>query len=450
MTRARQGRLFDDHCEGIDMRIAVIGAGIAGNSAAWALCDTHEVVLYEKRLRAGGHSATVDIDYDGTPMSVDTGFIVYNDLNYPNFTALLDHLGVQTEESDMSFALSADNGRKEWAGSSLDTVFAQRKHVLSPSFLWMLREIFRFNRQSVADLSAGRLTGLSLGAYLDSNRYSREFVEDYLLAMGAAIWSTPLSEMRDYPAENFVSFFDNHRLVHSNRPMWRTISGGSRNYVNRLLSPLAGQMRLGTQVTEITRQNNKVHITDTSGSEDIFDHVILASHTDQTLSMLSDATQDEQSLLGAIRYRPNDVYLHRDERLMPKRKKVWSSWNYMAHSDPARERNVTVSYWMNRLQNIDRSKPVFVTLNPVEPPSDDLTFAKFVYDHPQFDADAVLAKTRLESIQGHRNTWYCGAWTGNGFHEDGIASGLNVARALGARLPWDSAEPSRLVMEAAE
>lgn len=432
------------------MRIAVIGAGIAGNSAAWALCDTHEVVLYEKRLRAGGHSATVDIDYDGTALSVDTGFIVYNDLNYPNFTALLDHLGVATEESDMSFALSVDNGRKEWAGHSLDTVFAQRKHILSPSFLWMLREIFRFNKQSVADLAAGRLSDLSLGAYLDRNRYSKGFVEDYLLALGAAIWSTPLNEMRDYPAENFISFFDNHRLVHRNRPVWRTISGGSRNYVNRLLSPLTGHIRLGTQVTQITRQDNKVHITDSSGNEDVFDHVIMASHTDQTLSMLADPSEEERSLLGAIRYRPNDVYLHRDERLMPQRKKVWSSWNYMAHTDPELERNVTVSYWMNRLQHIDSDKPVFVTLNPVTPPDEDLTFAKFVYDHPQFDADAVIAKTRLSEIQGNRNTWFCGAWAGNGFHEDGIASGLDVARALGARLPWDSAEPSRLIMEAAE
>ncbi len=432
------------------MRIAVIGSGIAGNSAAWALSGQNEVVLYEKRNRPGGHSATVDIDYDGTPLSVDTGFIVYNELNYPNFTALLDHLGVSTEESDMSFALSADNGRREWAGSSLDTIFAQRKHLFSPTFLRMLRDIFRFNRQCTADRAAGRLSGLSLGTYLDYTGYSQAFVEDYLLAMGAAIWSTPLKEMRDYPAENFVAFFENHRLVHSDRPQWRTIAGGSRNYVNRLISPLRGNFRLGAEVTSIRRQNGQVHVIDSTGNQDIFDHVILASHTDQTLRMLSDASSSEREILSAIRYRPNDVYLHRDERLMPRRKKVWSSWNYMASSDLDQDRNVTVSYWMNRLQNIDRAKPVFVTLNPATPPADHLTFAKLVYDHPQFDAAATLAKAQMSRIQGKQNTWFCGAWAGNGFHEDGIASGLAVARALGAELPWDSrhAEPS--FMEAAE
>lgn len=432
------------------MRIAVIGSGISGNSAAWALSASHDVVLYEKRLRPGGHSATADIDYDGTPMSVDTGFIVYNELNYPNFTALLDHLGVASEVSDMSFALSADDGKLEWSGDGLNAVFAQRKNLVSPRFLRMLRDIFRFNKRAVEDLKAGRLAGVTLGDYLDRERYSAGFVNDYLLAMGAAIWSTPINEMRTYPAESFVAFFDNHRLLSFDQPLWRTVSGGSRNYVTRLLAPLAGKIRLGAPVTQILRENGQVSVTDSSGNTDVFDQVVLASHTDQSLAMLGDPSPRERAILGAIRYRPNEVYLHRDPNLMPRNKRVWSSWNYMSDREAGETRDVTVSYWMNRLQNIDRSKPVFVTLNPFKAPREDLTFEKYVYDHPQFDASALAAKRQLSDIQGVNNTWFCGAWQAHGFHEDGLASGLAVARALGARLPWDPREPQPQYLDAAE
>jgi len=433
------------------MRIAVIGAGISGNSAAWALSKNNEVTLYEKRLRPGGHSATVDIDYDGTALSVDTGFIVYNTLNYPNFTAMLHHFGVKTEDSDMSFGFSADQGRMEWSGNSLSSVFAQKRNLISPRFLKMLREIFRFNKQAAADLAAGNLHGLTLGQYLSKRAFSETFAERYLLAMGGAIWSTPREEMKDYPAESFISFFHNHRLIHpqSERPIWRTISGGSRNYVSRLLEPLKDRVRLGAQVTSVVRHDTHVEVTDVSGNTDTFDQVILASHTDQSLAMLSDASGTERELLSAMRYKPNDVYLHRDAALMPKRKKVWSSWNFLADSRQG-EREITVSYWMNCLQNIDRGKPVFVTLNPAEPPHPDLTFARYTYDHPQFDAAALAAKKRLDEIQGVNRTWFCGAWAGHGFHEDGMASGLGVARALGARLPWDSEAGDTAVLEAAE
>jgi len=433
------------------MRIAVIGAGISGNSAAWALSKNNEVTLYEKRLRPGGHSATVDIDYDGTPLSVDTGFIVYNTLNYPNFTAMLHHFGVKTEDSDMSFGFSADRGKMEWSGDSLFSVFAQKRNLVSPRFLMMLREIFRFNKQASRDLAAGNLHGLTLGQYLTKHAFSETFAERYLLAMGGAIWSTPREEMRDYPAVSFISFFNNHRLIHpqSERPIWRTISGGSRNYVTKLLEPLKDRVRLGAQVTSVVRTPSHVEVTDVSGNTDAFDQIILASHTDQSLAMLSDASDTERELLSAMRYRPNDVYLHRDEALMPKRKKVWSSWNFLADSRQG-DRDITVSYWMNRLQNIDKSKPVFVTLNPAEPPRPDLTFARYTYDHPQFDAAALAAKKRLDEIQGVNRTWFCGAWAGHGFHEDGMASGLGVAKALGARLPWDSEIDGDPVLEAAE
>lgn len=420
------------------MRIAIIGSGIAGNSAAYALCDQHEVVLYEKRLRPGGHSATVDIDYDGVEMAVDTGFIVYNELNYPNLTALFAHLGVKTEASDMSFALSVDGGAREWAGTNLDTVFAQRSNLVSPRFLWMLREILRFNRISPKDRAAGVVTGLSLGDYMALRKFSRAFIDDYLVPMGAAIWSTPPSQMLAFPAESFISFFENHRLINFDRPIWRTVSGGSRNYVQRLIDPLKGNVRLGTPVAGVRREGGKVHVRDVSGHTDVFDQVILASHTDQTLAMLEDPSEDERRILGAIRYRPNAVYLHRDLALMPKRKRVWSSWNYMARTDAEAGTDVSVSYWMNLLQNLDRNRPLFVSLNPPEAPREDLTFARFTYDHPQFDAGALAAQKELPQIQGTNNLWFCGAWGGHGFHEDGLVSGLKVARALGAVLPWDT------------
>ncbi len=419
------------------MRIAVIGSGIAGNSAAWALSERHDVTLYEKRSRPGGHSATVDIDYDGTRMAVDTGFIVYNELNYPNLTALFEHLGVRTEASDMSFAFSLDRGRREWAGGNLDMVFGQRRNAFSPRFLWMLREILRFNRQCIADRASGRLAGLSLRDYLDLRRFSHDFASDYLLPMGAAIWSTPPAHMLAFPAENFIAFFENHRLVHRDRPVWRTVSGGSRTYVERLLSPLAGKVRLATPVASVTRRAGKVHVVDTAGNADTFDHVVLAAHTDQTLAMLDDATPEERNILGAVRYRPNQVYLHRDAGLMPRRKRVWSSWNYLASSDPgAPYRDASVTYWMNRLQNLPADRPVFVSLNPTEAPREDLTFATFEYDHPQFDAAAIAAQKALGQIQGANNTWFCGAWCGYGFHEDGLAAGLSVAEAIGSEIPW--------------
>lgn len=431
------------------MRIAVVGAGISGNIAARSLSAQHDVTIYEKRTRAGGHSATVDIDYDGTLISVDTGFIVYNELNYPNFTAMLDYLGVETEASDMSFGFSADNGRLEWSGSSLSTIFAQRRNLLSPSFLKMIREILRFNKQAPIDLHAGALGNLSLGDYLAQNRYSETFANQYLLPMGAAIWSTPIEEMKAYPATSFVSFFENHRLMHFDRPVWRTIKGGSRNYVSKLLAPFGEKLRLGAEVVGIRRENNQVHIRDITGSVDTFDQVILASHTDQSLAALEDPSEDEHSLLSQMRYRPNTVYLHRDERLMPKRKSVWSSWNFMADSQAGETADVTVSYWMNRLQGIDPAKPLFVTLNPAEPPAEDKTFAQFAYDHPQFDAAALSAREQLQKIQGVNNTWFCGAWSGSGFHEDGIRSGLTVARALGAAAPWETVQATP-VLEAAE
>ncbi len=424
------------------MRIAVVGTGIAGNAAAWALSARHQITVYEKEIRPGGHSHTVDVDYDGVRLPVDTGFIVYNELNYPDLTALFAHLGVRTRASEMSFSVSAGGGQFEWCGrgrtiaETLDHVFAQRGNLLSPSFLWMLREMSRFNRQSRADRSAGRLAGLSLGDYFANGNYCSRLARDYLIPMGGAIWSTPVDKMLEFPAENFVAFFDNHRLLHADaqRPVWRTVAGGSRDYVEKLTRLFQGRLRLGAAVISIERKRNSVIIRDSLGHRDEYDQVVIAAHSDQALAMLADATPRERAILGGVRYRPNKVYLHRDPRLMPRRRKAWASWNFLRNH--ACGGDIAVTYWMNLLQGIDQSRPLFVSLNPPFEPDSDLTFAAFMCEHPQFDAAAFAAQKKLDTIQGVRRTWYCGAWTGYGFHEDGIRSGLDIAEALGARVPW--------------
>jgi predicted NAD/FAD-binding protein len=433
------------------MRIAIIGSGIAGNAAAWALATTtrHDVTLYERDGRLGGHSATVNVDYDGTPIAVDTGFIVYNELNYPNLTALFAHLRIDTQASDMSFAVSARGGAFEWSGRTeglLNGLFARRANLVSPGFIKMLVEMARFNRTAPADRRAGVLAGLTLGDYLALRKFSARLRDDYLVPMGAAIWSMPTAGMLDFPAESFVTFFENHHLMRWDRPQWRTVSGGSRRYVEALTAPLRHRALIATPVTRILRHDLGVDVQDLSGRSHRFDEVVIATHSDQALAMLGDASPKERAVLGAIRYAGNDVYLHRDPRLMPVRKAAWSSWNVLKGDDPSRP--VAVTYWMNALQKIDARCPLFVSLNPPFAPREDLTFGRFNFDHPQYDRSALAAQAKLEAIQGVRRTWFCGAWTGHGFHEDGLRSGLAVAETLGAAIPWRLAE--RRLLEAAE
>ena len=425
------------------MRVAVIGTGIAGNAAAWALSQRYPVTIYDRELRPGGHSHTVTVDYDGNPVSVDTGFIVYNELNYPDFTALLSHLGVETVESCMSFAVTADGGRFEWKGggdkwlATAKGLFAQPRNLLSPSFLWMLNDILKFNESSVEDYAAGRLRGLSLGQYFKLRGFAPRLLSDYLAPMGAAIWSAPADRILDFPAENFVAFFSNHRLLQYDRPVWRSIKGGSQAYVEKLTASFRDQLRLGCAVTSIERTGHGVVVNDSHGHSESYDHVVIAAHSDQALAMLSDADAGERSILGDIRYAPNVVYLHRDPRLMPKRKRAWASWNFLRWKrEGAPVNDVAVTYWMNPLQGLDESKPLFVSLNPPFAPDPALTFGRYLCDHPQYDTAAFAAQKRLADIQGQRHTWFCGAWTGYGFHEDGLRSGLAVAEALGASVPW--------------
>jgi hypothetical protein len=430
------------------MRIAVIGTGIAGSSAAWTLSKRYPVTVYDREIRPGGHSHTVTIDYDGTPIAVDIGFIVYNELNYPDLTSMFAHLGVETVESRMSFAVTADGGRFEWRGGGENWrqtaagLFAQPRNLLSPSYLWMLRDILTFNRQSVEDYAAGRLTGLSLGEYFRQRKFAPRLLSDYLAPMGAAIWSTPAHDMLNFPAENFVAFFSNHRLLQYDRPVWRTVKGGSRNYVEKLTAAFRDRIRLGCAVTSIERKARGVVIADSHGGSETYDHVVISAHSDQALAMLSDPDDRERGVLGAIGYSPNTIYLHRDARLMPRRRRVWAAWNFLRWRREATAVNdVAVTYWMNVLQDIDREKPVFVSLNPPFEPDPRLTFGKYICEHPQYDARAFAAQSRLKDIQGKRHTWFCGAWTGYGFHEDGLRSGLAVAEALGASAPWRETPP---------
>lgn len=437
------------------MRIAVVGTGIAGNAAAWTLSKRYPVTVYEREIRPGGHSHTVTVDYDGTPIAVDIGFIVYNELNYPDLTTMLDHLGVATRESRMSFAVTADSGRFEWKGGGDNWrqlaagLFAQPRNLLSPSYLWMLRDMLTFNRESVQDYTAGQLTGMSLGEYFRRKKFSPRLLSDYLAPMGAAIWSAPAQDMLDFPAENFVAFFSNHCLLQYNRPVWRTVTGGSRNYVEALTAAFRDRIRLGCAVTSIERKARGVVVSDSHGGSETYDHVVIAAHSDQALKMLSDTDERERSILGAVGYSPNTIYLHRDTRLMPKRRGVWASWNFLRWARQGTALNdVAVTYWMNELQGIDKAKPLFVSLNPPFAPDPKLTFGQYLCEHPRYDAAAFAAQRRLEDIQGKRHAWFCGAWTGYGFHEDGIRSGLAVAEALGATAPWREMLPE--LAEAAE
>lgn len=427
------------------MRIAIIGTGISGNAAAWALtqesspANDHEISIYETRSRAGGHSHTVDIDYDGKALAVDMGFIVYNTLNYPNLVALFEHLGVQTKLSDMSFGVSMRNGALEWSGKSLKAIFAQKKNIVSPRFWMMIKDILAFNKKAPVDLREGRLKGLSLGEYVHQNKYSHSFITNYLAPMGAAIWSTPHADIMDFPAESFIRFFDNHKLMHNpkSRPKWRTVTGGSRTYVNKIIEPFQDAIRFDSKVVTVTRKDGLAYVIDDHGHQQSYDHVIFASHSDQTLEMMGDASEEERAVLGAIKYRPNTIYLHRDPDLMPKDPTVWSSWNYIETSDKVQqETGVCVSYDMNKLQNIDKDCPLFVSLNPQTPPREELTFHVAHFDHPQYNQEALKAQEHLASIQGLNNFWYCGAWCGYGFHEDGLKAGLWVAEKLGAHIPW--------------
>lgn len=430
------------------LRVAVVGSGIAGLSAAWLLGQRHEVHVFEADRRAGGHSHTVDAPGPGGTVAVDTGFIVYNEPAYPNLTALFAHLGVPTQATDMSFGVSLDGGALEYAGSNLNSLFAQRSNLVRPRFWRMLRELLRFYREAPGHAGAAGLQPLD--DYLDQHGYGAALREDHLYPMAAAIWSTPAAQVGRYPTAAFVRFCQNHGLLQVNgRPQWRTVQGGSRSYVRRLTEGLGDRLHLDSAVLEVQRDAAGVRLrTRERWHPQRFDQVVLACHADQALRLLPDATGEERHLLGAFGYSRNLAVLHSDPALMPRRPAVWSAWNYLA--DRARPDALCVTYWMNRLQGLPQHRPLFVTLNPLQPPRPEHLVRTEVYEHPLFDAEALRAQARLWSLQGQRRSWFCGAYFGAGFHEDGLQAGLAVAEALGGvRRPWTVPDESgRIVLPA--
>jgi predicted NAD/FAD-binding protein len=419
-------------------RVAVIGAGIAGLSAAWLLRDTCEVTLFEAERRLGGHADTQEVEIAGERVAVDTGFIVYNEVNYPNLVGLFDALGVASEASDMSFGVSIGDGWLEYAGGAWPQLFAQKRNLVRPRFLAMLRDVVRFYREAPRRLMDAE-ESLTLGAFLAREGYGSAFVHDHLLPMGAAIWSASVEGMREFPARAFVRFFENHGLLRlSGRPRWRTVSGGSHRYVARIAADLDGCVSAGRAVLAVSRDDAgaAVHLED--GAAQRFDRVVLAVHGDAALRLLDPPTAAEHAVLSQVRYQDNAMVLHTDETLMPRRRGVWSSWNYLARGPADHRREVAVTYWMNRLQNLRTARPLFVSLNPFRPPPTGTVLVEKTYRHPQYDPAMLRAQALLPSIQGRDRVWFCGAWCGYGFHEDGIASAIAVAREFGVAAPWQA------------
>ncbi|MGB0664003.1 MAG: NAD(P)/FAD-dependent oxidoreductase [Pontibacterium sp.] len=427
------------------LNIAVIGSGISGLSCAWLLNKQHKVTIIEALDRAGGHSNTVNVEDGGEEVPIDTGFIVFNPVNYPNLVKFFEHLSVPSVETSMTFGVSIDEGKLEYSGSDLNGMFAQRSNLFKPRFWQLLREILKFYKHSDAYAIEAELEGLSLGELLEKHGYSNTFVYEHLLPMGAAIWSTPIEKMLMYPALTFLRFCANHGLVQvDDRPQWRTVVGGSRVYVDKILSEFEpNQIILNQHVAKVIRKDGRVIIENIHGEQRQFDHVVFACHSDQALAMLDKPSADEKRLLSRFPYQRNLAILHTDAALMPKRKKAWCAWNYLASGSQATQRQLCVTYWMNELQPLNTDTQYFVTLNPIKEPAPGSIKASFLYDHPAFDETSVAAQPELWKLQGQQNTWFCGAYFGYGFHEDGIQSGLAVAEQLGGmKRPWSLENPS--------
>lgn len=413
------------------MKIAVIGTGISGLVVARGLADRHDLHVFEADKRIGGHTNTIPVQTPTGPLPVDTGFIVYNRRTYPEFCRLVAELDVPSRETDMSFSLSCRRTGLEWSGDNLDTLFAQRRNLLRPSFLAMVRDIVRFNLHARRFLEGG--PDLTLGEYLASSGYSRAFVDQFLLPLGAAIWSAPARAMADFPARTFIRFFDNHGFLNLwGRPKWRTILGGSDQYVRPLVRPFEDRIRLGCPVSRVVRSSNAVQLEFEEHAPETFDEVVFATHSDQALRLLGDPSVAENDVLGALPYQRNLAVLHTDSGALPRNRRVWASWNYRVPPEP--DRPVSVTYWMNRLQGLEAGDDYCVTLNPTFEIRPERVLKEIEYHHPLFTQAAVDAQTRRLEISGVNRTHYCGAYWRYGFHEDGVWSGLNVLEEL-AREP---------------
>jgi predicted NAD/FAD-binding protein len=413
------------------VKIAIIGSGISGLTSAYLLQQQHDVTVFESANRIGGHTATVEVEEGGRSRAIDTGFIVFNDWTYPNFIRLMDELGVPSRATEMSFSVSCQRTGLEYGGNDLNTLFAQRRNIFNIPFLGMLKDILRFNKEAIQDLESGQLKeGVTLGEYLKEKGYGARFASHYLIPMGSAIWSSTLDEMMDFPLVFFVRFFKNHGLLSVNdRPQWRVIEGGSSAYLQPLVAKFIDRIQLGARITHVQRSDHDVVIKFEGGSQQTFDQVVFACHSDEALRLLADPTQDEQAILAAIPYRNNEVVLHTDTRLLPKKKLAWSSWNYHLGAD--RTKPATLSYNMNILQHFSSGTTYVVTLNQTDMIDKDKIIGRYQYAHPTFSLEGINAQDRWADINGVKNTWFCGAYWRNGFHEDGCWSGVRVANGLG-------------------
>lgn len=413
------------------MKVAIIGSGISGLTSAYLLQQKHEVTVFESAQRIGGHTATVEVQEEGGTRGIDTGFIVFNDWTYPNFIRLMDEIGVASRPTEMSFSVSCQRTGLEYGGNNVNTLFAQRRNVFNFPFLGMLKDILRFNKEAIQDLESGELReGVTLGEYLKEKGYGARFASHYLIPMGSAIWSSTLDEMMEFPLVFFVRFFKNHGLLSVNdRPQWRVIEGGSSAYLQPLVESFHDTIRLGVQIKQVQRAADHVVIQLEDGSEEVFDQVVFACHSDEALALLADPTHDEKEILSAIPYRNNEVVLHTDTSMLPKAKLAWSSWNYHLGEDQTKP--ATLSYNMNILQHFTSDTTYVVTLNQTDLIASDKILGRFNYAHPTFTLEGIKAQDRWPEINGVNNTWFCGAYWRNGFHEDGCWSGVRVANGLG-------------------
>lgn len=415
------------------MNIAIIGSGISGMTSAYLLNRSHEITLFEAGDQLGGHTHTVDVHVDGQRYAVDTGFIVFNDWTYPNFIRLLGQIGVGFKPTEMSFSVTDPDSGLEYNGNNLNSLFAQRRNLLSPGFWGMLRDILRFNKHAPLDLAEGRIgADTTLDEYLQANRYGERFILHYIVPMGAAIWSMSMAQMLNFPLQFFVRFFKNHGLLSvSNRPQWCVIEGGSSAYIAPLTAAFNDKIRLNCPVTRVERDAEGVVIHSAAGSER-FDKVVFACHSDQALKLLAKPSDAEHSILGALPYADNEVVLHTDTRLLPSRPLAWASWNYRLGA--AGNTRAAVTYNMNILQGIQSDTTFCVSLNQSAGISPALVLGRFTYAHPQYSLAAVAAQARWEELNGAQHTFYCGAYWANGFHEDGVVSALRVAQSFGEML----------------
>ena len=414
------------------MKIAIIGSGISGLTASYLLNKQHEITLFEKNEYIGGHTHTHDISIGEQTFSVDSGFIVYNEKTYPNFIKLLDILNVERQKTTMGFSIKSEVKNLEYAGNSLKSVFAQKRNYFRPSFLQMLIDIIRFNKKAKAEISLS--PEITLGQYLEQNAYSQSFINHYIIPMGAAIWSTTAKLMMNMPALFFIRFFDNHGLLQiKDRSGWWVIKDGSKEYVKKIIGTFKESIRMESEVKTIKRSAGKIFISHTSnGEEEIFDAVVIGTHSNQALKLLADPTKKEQTILGAIPYQTNSALLHTDTSILPKRKLAWASWNYYLDQDERKP--VVLTYNMNILQRLDCKETFCVTLNSNDLIDRNKIIKELNYEHPLFTHESIKAQARKNEISGVNNTYYCGAYWRNGFHEDGVVSALDVCKNFGIEL----------------